>query len=185
MNFLLFLAPFSWGTQKREAAAPKASGCFMGGTCAVREEPGKQKPRSCRAQELARSRAQENARQKKGRPSELCPNRLERQTQRNENAPTIPAKPRRAVSYCPDLGFSCSTSRSKSSRVYDLPSYSNRTASFSKNVTVSISPLFNSVTAPFSANALTFPFSLTKRCISWYLKAISGVLQNHCTCFSC
>jgi len=37
----------------------------MGGTCAVREEPGKQKPRSCRAQELARSRAQENARQKK------------------------------------------------------------------------------------------------------------------------
>src|SRR5258708_38883150 len=65
MNFLLFLAPFSWGTQKREAAAPKASGCFMGGTCAVREEPGKQNTRSCRAQELARSRAQENARQKK------------------------------------------------------------------------------------------------------------------------
>jgi hypothetical protein len=31
----------------------------MGGTCAVREEPGKQKPRSCRAQELARSSAQE------------------------------------------------------------------------------------------------------------------------------
>ena len=59
MNFLLFLAPFSWGTQKREAAAPKASGCFMGGACAVREEPGKQKPRSCRAQELARSSAQE------------------------------------------------------------------------------------------------------------------------------
>src|SRR6266436_4435609 len=50
--FLLFLAPFSWGTQKREAAAPKASGCFMGGTCAVREEPGKQNPRSCRAQEF-------------------------------------------------------------------------------------------------------------------------------------
>src|SRR6266850_5875666 len=66
MNSLLFLAPFSWGTQKREAAAPKASGCFMGGTCAVQEEPGKQKPRSCRAQELARSSAQENERQKKG-----------------------------------------------------------------------------------------------------------------------
>jgi hypothetical protein len=30
-----------------------------------REEPGKQKPRSCRAQELDRSRAQENARRKK------------------------------------------------------------------------------------------------------------------------
>src|SRR5881296_2117862 len=65
MNFLLFLAPFSWGTQKREAAAPKASGCFMGGTCGVREEPGKQNPRRCRAQELARSSARENVRQKK------------------------------------------------------------------------------------------------------------------------
>jgi hypothetical protein len=30
----------------------------------VREEPGKQKPRSCRAQELARSCAQENAQKK-------------------------------------------------------------------------------------------------------------------------
>jgi len=29
------------------------------------EEPGKQKPRSCRAQELARSRARENERQKR------------------------------------------------------------------------------------------------------------------------
>src|SRR5467141_3029948 len=70
MNFLLFLAPFSWGTQKREASAPKASGCFMGGTCAVREEPGKQKPRSCRAQELARSSAQEMSGRKRG-PIEL------------------------------------------------------------------------------------------------------------------
>jgi hypothetical protein len=26
-----FSAPFSWGTQKREAGASKASGCFMGG----------------------------------------------------------------------------------------------------------------------------------------------------------
>ncbi len=63
-----FSAPFFWGTQKREAAAPKANGCFMGGTRAVWEEPGKQKPRSCRAQELARSSAQENARQKKCGP---------------------------------------------------------------------------------------------------------------------
>jgi hypothetical protein len=31
----------------------------MGGTCDVWEEPGKQKPRSFRAQELARSNAQE------------------------------------------------------------------------------------------------------------------------------
>ena len=27
----LFLAPFSWGTQKRVASASKASGCFIGG----------------------------------------------------------------------------------------------------------------------------------------------------------
>jgi hypothetical protein len=39
----------------------------MGGTCAVREEPGKQKPRSCRTQELARSSARENVWQKKTR----------------------------------------------------------------------------------------------------------------------
>jgi len=37
----------------------------MGGTCVVREEPGKQNPRSCRAQELARSSAQENERRKR------------------------------------------------------------------------------------------------------------------------
>ena len=60
-----FSAPFSWGTQRREAAAPKANGCFKGETRDAREEPGKQKPQSCRAQELARSCAQENARQKK------------------------------------------------------------------------------------------------------------------------
>src|SRR5439155_10499162 len=48
----------------------------MGGTCGVRGEPGKQNPRSCRAQELARSRAQENARQKKGQPTELDRNRV-------------------------------------------------------------------------------------------------------------
>ena len=37
----------------------------MGGTCGVREEPGKQNTRRCRAQELARSSAQKNERQKK------------------------------------------------------------------------------------------------------------------------
>ncbi len=73
--FLLFLAPFSWGTQKREAAAPKASGCFMGGTCDVREEPGKQNPRSCRAQELARSSAPEDTRQKKATYQAQCESR--------------------------------------------------------------------------------------------------------------
>jgi hypothetical protein len=73
MNFSLFLAPLSWGTQKREAAAPKASGRFTGWTCVVREEPEKQKPRSCRAQEFARSCAQENVlRERKNVPVTLA-----------------------------------------------------------------------------------------------------------------
>src|SRR6266849_6494185 len=80
--FLLFLAPFSWGTRTREAAAPKASGCFMGGTRAVREEPGKQKPRSCRAQELARSSAQENAWRKKGAVPHSATSAIERKASR-------------------------------------------------------------------------------------------------------
>src|SRR6266404_3794660 len=65
MIFSPFSCPIFLGHAKQEAAAPKASGRFMGGTCAVRVEPEKQKPRSCRAQELARSSAQKNARQKK------------------------------------------------------------------------------------------------------------------------
>jgi len=36
----------------------------------LRAEPGKQKPRSCRTQELARSSAQEKERRKKGSPTE-------------------------------------------------------------------------------------------------------------------
>jgi hypothetical protein len=54
----------------------KASGCFMAGTgVVVREEPGKQKPRSCRAQELARSRAQEKCVAEKGDLTTLGTNR--------------------------------------------------------------------------------------------------------------
>jgi len=45
----------------------------MGGTYAVREEPGKQNPRSCRAQELARSSAQEM----RGRKRTLIENQRE------------------------------------------------------------------------------------------------------------
>jgi len=52
-------APFPWGTRGRVDTAPKASGCILGGTQRIhREEPGKQKTRSCRAQELSRSRGQ-------------------------------------------------------------------------------------------------------------------------------
>ncbi len=58
----------------------------MGGACGVQEEPGKQNPRSCRAQELARSCAQERERQKKGRFTGLSANRLEEQTQGNKSA---------------------------------------------------------------------------------------------------
>ena len=72
MNFSFFLPHFPGAPDTREAAAPKASGCFMGGTYAVWEEPGKQNPRSCRAQELVRSSAQEKERQKKGWPIELA-----------------------------------------------------------------------------------------------------------------
>jgi len=48
-------------------------------------EPGKQKPRSCRAQELARSSAQENARQKKAL-AEISPHLNERQIGRRKEA---------------------------------------------------------------------------------------------------
>jgi hypothetical protein len=65
-----FSAPFS--------GAPKSEGgCFQSERLlygrepnGVRAEPGKQKPRSCRTQELGRSRAQENERQKKEQPVE-------------------------------------------------------------------------------------------------------------------
>ena len=61
-----FSAPFS--------GAPKSEGfCFQSERLlygrepnGVRAEPGKQKPRSCRTQELARSSARENEWQKKG-----------------------------------------------------------------------------------------------------------------------
>ena len=73
--YLLFLAPFSWGTQKREAAAPKVKRLLYGrGLCcsggAVKAEAAK-----CvlcipnagpRAQEFGPSSAQENEWLKKG-----------------------------------------------------------------------------------------------------------------------
>jgi hypothetical protein len=50
---------------------PKASGCFMGGTRAVREEPGKQKPRSAicasRVRDCGRGNSPEAAPKQKGR----------------------------------------------------------------------------------------------------------------------
>src|SRR6266436_284339 len=95
--FLLFLAPFSWGTQKREAAAPKASGCFMGGTCAVREEPGKQNPRSCRAQELARSSAQGKCAAEKGRVSKISENRDKEQAWAKQLARTTTKEARKSL----------------------------------------------------------------------------------------
>jgi hypothetical protein len=64
----------------------------MGGTCDVREEPGKQKTRSCGTQELARSSARENEWQKKA----CLPKSDDRRDmslvrkQRKRNAKTLP-----------------------------------------------------------------------------------------------
>jgi|SRR5882724_2914700 len=60
----LHFCPCCWGTRKREGSAPKARVCISGGAqkvlAAVCEEflkgNGKQKSRSCRAQEFPRSR---------------------------------------------------------------------------------------------------------------------------------
>src|ERR1700733_4068439 len=61
-----FLPHFLGAPKGEEDTAPKASGCILGGTRKIlREEPGKQKPGSCRAQELSRSRAQEKERRKR------------------------------------------------------------------------------------------------------------------------
>jgi hypothetical protein len=52
---LLFLAPFSWGTQKRGFCLQSERLLYGREPNGVRAEPGKQKTRSCRTQELARS----------------------------------------------------------------------------------------------------------------------------------
>jgi hypothetical protein len=62
---LLFLPHFLGAPEGGVDTAPKASGCILGGTQRIqREELGKQKTRSCRAQELSRSRAQGKDRRK-------------------------------------------------------------------------------------------------------------------------
>src|SRR5207253_10240536 len=57
---------FPYTTLFRSPEWPSDDSSHSGGCW---EEPGKQNPRSCRAQELARSRAQENERQKRDRKS--------------------------------------------------------------------------------------------------------------------
>jgi hypothetical protein len=60
-----FSAPFFWGT-KSEGCCFQSKWLLYGREPNVlRAEPGKQKARSCRTQELARSSAQKNERQKK------------------------------------------------------------------------------------------------------------------------
>src|SRR5713226_288317 len=66
MKMSPFSAPFSWGTQKRGLLLPRRAAALWEGTQCFGEEPGKQKTRSCRTQELARSSAQEKEWQKKG-----------------------------------------------------------------------------------------------------------------------
>jgi hypothetical protein len=53
-----FSAPFFWGAKSERLL-------YGGEPNGGRAEPGKQKPRSCRTQELASSSAQKNERQKK------------------------------------------------------------------------------------------------------------------------
>jgi hypothetical protein len=74
MKMSPFSAPFFWGTQKREAAAPKPSDCISGGAQEIFgvvqkiswEETEKQKARRCRAQEFGPKQCPEkNERQKK------------------------------------------------------------------------------------------------------------------------
>jgi hypothetical protein len=64
--FLLFLPHFLGAPAKRGLLLPRQAAAFWEGPKTNHgEEPGKQKPRSCRAQELARSSPQEKERQKK------------------------------------------------------------------------------------------------------------------------
>ena len=63
--FSFFLPHFPGACKARGRCSQGERVLYGRETCAVREEPRKQKPRSCWAQELARSCAQENARQKK------------------------------------------------------------------------------------------------------------------------
>jgi hypothetical protein len=67
--FLLFLPHFP-GAPRSEGFCFQSERLHSGRDPNLREEPGKQKTRSCRTQELARSSAQENERQKKiGNPT--------------------------------------------------------------------------------------------------------------------
>jgi hypothetical protein len=63
--FLLFFCPIFLRHPKRGLLLPRRAAAFREGPVDVGEEPGKQKTRSCRAQEFARSRAQEREWQKK------------------------------------------------------------------------------------------------------------------------
>ena len=67
MNFSPFSCPIFLGHREARGRCSQGERVLYGRVlCCVWEEPGKQKPRSCRAQELARSSAQENEWQKKG-----------------------------------------------------------------------------------------------------------------------
>src|SRR5467141_3907532 len=66
MKMSPFSAPFFWGTQKRGLLLPKRAAALWEGTQWCKGGTGKQKTRSCRTQELARSSAQENEWQKNG-----------------------------------------------------------------------------------------------------------------------
>src|SRR6266480_2038146 len=100
LNFLLFLAPFSWGH-------PEASGCcfqserllFGREPNGVRAEPGKQKTRSCRTQELARSSGPRKGVAEKGWRTELSANRRRKRTNVGVTGETLEGGPVRRQQY--------------------------------------------------------------------------------------
>jgi hypothetical protein len=59
-------APFSWSTQKRGLLLPRRAAALWEGNQKRKGGTGKQKPRSCKAQELASSRPRKGVAEKKG-----------------------------------------------------------------------------------------------------------------------
>jgi hypothetical protein len=75
-SFLLFLAPCSWVHPEARGRCSLGERCFVGGTGAVREGAGKTEAAKLSGAGIGpKHSAQENARQKRGRLTELGENR--------------------------------------------------------------------------------------------------------------
>ena len=69
----------------------------MGGTCAFREEPGKHRPRSCRAQENGPKQCPRQCATEKGVFTEISENRGERWTRTNERRNSFVAQRHKGI----------------------------------------------------------------------------------------